>query len=658
MKLSKTSLPHLFIVALVTLFAALAHAQNHPDWEESNVPLVGRVSHLEGVLRRLDDNQDDWVTTRRNSPIGAGDRLYTDVDTRVELILPNNTWIRMDSDTEMSLTGLDPDFTDLSLTLGKVRLYNKSSATDMKTSTPFGDIVAPAGSQVDIDLYSDGVEIISINRSVYFVHNRSNRRHEIRRAGGAIFADAHRVSASEPEVASKWNNWNEKMDALWAMRAQTHGESATYLPPALQYDAYALNTHGRWDRVYYRGGYYRFWRPIHVHVGWTPFSSGYWQVRWQDNVWIPHEPFGYVTHHYGNWIFTSGRWYWAPPVTRVMINAGLPLFRIGFAWYPGRVAWLHANTHVGWFPLGPYEPYYSHRRWGRRAHLVTKRGHWHHRRHHYRHRRHALVIHKDHLYRGRNYRDAGIRHAARSLKNSRFRTEPVLNRSTIKHHYHRPGIKRAERQTHVRKHPPRRAVEGRENRWANERKAWDQDKRTIIRVPKDPNGRGEQINPKEKPRKRDRVQTRRAQKRTRDIASPRRIRAERWQERKLGQPGAKRSNKKAIKRKKSSRASKSLKSERQMNKRRLAATRINREAVHLQKEKSSARQRPAIAPQKKTRQDRSNRVRNTKVSSNRSARQRDQGRSYTPKGQATQKFNANRTHRRLDGERPRGRSLR
>ena len=464
MKLSQTSLPYLIIVAIVTLIAALAHAENVDNWEERNVPLVGRVSHLEGDLVRHDTEQDDWVTTLQNSPVGTGDRLYSHVDAKVELILPNNTWIRMDSDTEISLTVLDEGLTEFAFASGKVRLYNKSATAEIITTTPLGDILTPAGSQTDIYLYSDGIEIIALENRAYYTHIRSGRRHEIRDTSAALSADTYQVIAIQPEVASEWSRWNREMDALWAMRARTNGDSVTYLPPALHHDAYALDTHGRWERVYYQGAYYRFWRPIHVHVGWTPFSSGVWRVRWHDNVWIPHEPFGYVTHHYGNWIHTAGYWYWAPPVTRVMIHAGLPLFRIGFAWYPGRVAWLHAGLHVGWFPLAPFEPYYSHGHWGRRTHVVSKRGHYRHRRHKYKHRRHAVVIHKDRMYRSRNYRDARIRKASRSAVITKSRTAQVLDGSTFKDQRSRTGENRYVQTPTKRNRQLSRSREARLNR--------------------------------------------------------------------------------------------------------------------------------------------------------------------------------------------------
>ena len=140
------------------------------------------------------------------------------------------------------------------------------------------------------------------------------------------------------------------------------GRSVEYLPPSLRDESYALEENGRWESVPYEGSSRWFWRPTTVAVGWSPFTAGRWTDWNGDQTWIPAEPFGYVTHHYGNWIYTRNSWYWAPPV--VSVRVGLPLLNIGFFWSPGRVSWIHSGAYVGWVPLAPRETYYSHRHWG------------------------------------------------------------------------------------------------------------------------------------------------------------------------------------------------------------------------------------------------------------------------------------------------------
>lgn len=441
----------LFVLPIMMIPVNPAYAQIEQDWEEEEAILVGRIAHIEGQLSRYDPEGNNWAATVKDAPFGIDDLLYCASEARAELIMPNNTWARIDGDTQIQLVALTHGVTEIDLSFGRARLYNKSSAAEVRATTPFGHVMAPAGATFDLYVDESAVEVIALNGRVYFVHNTSDTRHEVIAGSASIFADLMQVTASRGSVDRRWGEWNRDQDNQWAERMRTKGESVTYLPSSLHDHAHALDAHGRWERVYYDGAYYRFWRPVHVGAGWTPFAAGAWMNRWGDQVWIPHEPFGYVTHHYGNWIFTGDYWYWAPPVTRVMIHAGLPLLKIGFGWYPGRVAWIHSGVYVGWIPLAPFEPYYSHRPWGRRSIVAVRGAHPQYRSHRYKHFKHAVIIHRSHLYRGKNYRHAKVRHISHATVLKRFRTAPVLSKAAIKKYR---TIQKKDR--YLRMHEPRK----------------------------------------------------------------------------------------------------------------------------------------------------------------------------------------------------------
>lgn len=434
MKTSNQSLYSLVMLLIIALAFNLAHAQDTEDWEEQGTIMVGRISHLEGQLLRYDADADDWAATSQEAPIGVDDLLRTEADSRAEFIMPNNTWARIDSLTELELVALEPGLTHADIPSGNARFYNKSTQTDIKASTPFGTVTAPPGAVFDVYVNQYGVDVIAIEKSVHFIHNASQVKHEVRSDSAGIYADIQTISVSSGDVNPSWTAWNHDMDALWAGRMASRGESSAYLPPELHSEAYALDRYGIWERVYYNGTYYRFWRPVQVSVSWSPFTWGAWIVWHGDHVWVPHEPFGYVTHHYGNWIFAAGFWYWAPPVSRAMVHAHAPLFRIGFGWYPGRVAWIHFGATVGWIPLAPYEPYYTHRHWGRRSIVAAKGAGLHRDRHvrSFKHHQHAVVIHRNHLYQSDNYRHAIIRGIPYGTIRTQYRSTPVLNRTVTK----------------------------------------------------------------------------------------------------------------------------------------------------------------------------------------------------------------------------------
>ena len=159
---------------------------------------------------------------------------------------------------------------------------------------------------------------------------------------------------------------------------------------------------------------------------------GRWTDWYGDQTWIPAEPFGYVTHHYGNWVYVSNNWYWAPPVARVQI--GLPLLNVGFFWNPGRVSWIHSGAYVGWVPLAPRETYYSHRHWGgphvtvvnnvniTRININVRN---------YAYASHAIVVNQNNFYGVNNYRNVRVTNINNTTIINNYRAAPVVNNTVI-----------------------------------------------------------------------------------------------------------------------------------------------------------------------------------------------------------------------------------
>jgi hypothetical protein len=121
---------------------------------------------------------------------------------------------------------------------------------------------------------------------------------------------------------------------------------------------------------------------------------------------------------------------------RKRIRVRSPAFHIGFAWYPGRVAWFHSGVHIGWVPLAPFEPYYTHRRWGRRSIVVgnvnrtniyvgiNKR----------RYAKRAVIIHRDNLHRVKNYQRVRIRNRGDTPLITKYRTAPFVDNRFIRNY--------------------------------------------------------------------------------------------------------------------------------------------------------------------------------------------------------------------------------
>ncbi|MDH7500334.1 MAG: FecR domain-containing protein [candidate division NC10 bacterium] len=452
------------VLLLCFTLAGIVRAQPQPQpipGNEQAPLLVGRISHVEGQLLRYVTEEQDWVATVEDAPFGMNDVLHSDERGKAEILMPNHTWVRTAGNTQIQLLRLEEDLTEIDVASGAARFYNKSSAALIKATTPFGYVMAPALTVFDLYVGDESLEVIALQGKVDFVPGSGGARYEVVAGSSSILANQKEVSSGEGQVDADWEAWNAERDVLWKRRALMRGDSVKYLPPHLYDEAYVLEENGVWERVYYEGDYRYFWRPVRVPIGWAPFTVGRWTVWHREHCWVPSEPFGYLTHHYGNWVFVKGFWYWAPPV----IPAGLllppppplPLLPIPFAWYPGRVCWIYSGLYVGWVVLAPFEPYYCYHRWGPHTVVVNRvnvtRTHATIR--NYKFVEHAVIVKQDRFHAGKDYSTVRIPSMERARILNNYRAAPVVdhtvisNYSRIKERHHFSDAKPREKPQRV-----------------------------------------------------------------------------------------------------------------------------------------------------------------------------------------------------------------
>ena len=388
------------ILFLLVLFSAM--------WAGSVVDaaiIVGRISHIEGEIYRYMDVNESWVATSLQSPVGRQDVLATGDNSRAEFAFPDNQLMRLDENTEVEILNLEYDIAEFTLQSGLARFYNRSSAGKMIVETARGTAKVGPGSAIDVQVDEQAVTVSAVRGEATF-HSYDDGVEKIEALSGSTsleFLEKSIVAGVGP-IDRKWDNWCADREGLWNRNNLVRSE---HLPESMQEYAYAMEPYGRWQRIYYRGYYYWAWKPHSVAVGWSPYTTGYWQDWHGSPVWIDHNPWGWVTHHHGNWINMHGAWLWTPYV-HVSHVAGVTVigFNIRFGkryrshWHPGRVRWIAYNDNIGWLPLAPWETYYGYRKWGPRT--VAMRGGTYlsininlssHR-----HIDHAVIIPKRHLY--------------------------------------------------------------------------------------------------------------------------------------------------------------------------------------------------------------------------------------------------------------------
>jgi hypothetical protein len=402
------------------------------SWAEEGQPVeVGRVYYMEGNLLRYVPDDNDWVAVVKDAPVGVEDTFFSGDKGRAELIVPNGSWVRVGNNTQIQVIALDSDTAEMDVATGVVRFYNKGSDTVIKATSPFGYVLADPGTVFDFYVGDNSVEVVAVKGTVSFVQSSTDAKYDVAEGSPSILADKDQVSSGEGTVDSAWDDWNDTRENYWSAKSDKRGSSANYLPPSLAYDADALDENGEWEMLPYEGRDCWFWRPTTVIVGWSPFTMGVWTDWYGDQIWIPGEPFGYVTHHYGNWVYLRHHWCWAPPVARVLV--GLPLLDISFSWNPGRVSWIHRGDYVGWVPLAPRETYYSHRNWGGSNHRevnhdnitrinINIRN--------YSYANHAIIVRQNNFYGVRNYGDVREKNTSTTVINN-YQAAPVINNTVI-----------------------------------------------------------------------------------------------------------------------------------------------------------------------------------------------------------------------------------
>ena len=388
------------ILFLLVLFSAI--------WIGSAVDAaitVGRISNVEGQIYRYMDVDDSWVATSQQSPAGTQDVLLTGDDSKAEIAFPNDQLVRLDENTEIEILKLDDEIGEFILHSGLVRFYNRSSAGKLLIETARGTATVELGSAIDVLADKKSVTVSAVyGEAIFRSYQDDAETVEVISGSTSLEFQEKSIIAGIGPIDRKWDRWCADREGVLAQNRMVRSE---YLPESMQEYAYAMEPNGRWQRIYYSGYYYWAWKPHSVDVGWSPYTTGYWDDWHGSPVWIDYNPWGWATHHHGHWLNMYGAWMWTPYVHVSNVPGVTAIgFNISFGriyrsrWHPGRVRWIAYNDNIGWLPLAPRETYYGYRKWGPRT-VVMERGaslsininlssH--------RYINHALIIPKNHLY--------------------------------------------------------------------------------------------------------------------------------------------------------------------------------------------------------------------------------------------------------------------
>lgn len=338
------------LIALLVVTCSLpAGAQQEDQGNEAPPP---RLSFIEGQASFWRPGAEDWAPARVNTPLAAGDALYTGERSNLELQIGARAFVRADESTQLTLVNQEPGFVQFKVTAGR-------ASFDLRTF--------PAGYTIELDTPN---AVFTVDRTGYyrvevaegitrFITRRGGRATVTPASGGArsISSSEEIVVRGEaaPEVEAyvapetdAWDRWNyARTDHV------AEAMSTRYVSPGI-YGAEALDSYGSWRVV---PAYGSVWVPDGVAPGWVPYSTGSWiwdpRFGW---TWIDDAPWGWAPFHYGRWVFIGGFWAWAPGpvVVRPVYAPALVAF---FSFGHGVSAGIRIGAPgVCWVALGWGEP--------------------------------------------------------------------------------------------------------------------------------------------------------------------------------------------------------------------------------------------------------------------------------------------------------------
>jgi hypothetical protein len=318
---------------------------------------VGRLNYVNGPVSFQPAGVTDWVDAEVNRPLTTGDQVWVGDGGRAEVHV-GSTALRFDSNTAFQFLNLNDQTVQIQLSQGTltVRARNLAQNQNLELDTPSmaftvlrpGEyrIVANHDSQTTTVTVRDGDGEVTGGGQTFPVHAR-----QMAIATGSDQVTYNLVAAPE---ADEWDQWNASRD-----RREDGSPSARYV--SREVNGYEdLDQYGSWAS---QPGYGQVWMPTTVTEDWAPYHDGHWAwiAPW-GWTWVDDAPWGFAPYHYGRWASFNGRWGWVPGPYGVT-----PLYA------PALVGWIGGGgggssfslsfsfgsaAAVGWFPLGPREPYF------------------------------------------------------------------------------------------------------------------------------------------------------------------------------------------------------------------------------------------------------------------------------------------------------------
>jgi len=315
-------------------------------------PTPPRLSFTDGEVSFWRPGAEDWAPAKVNTPLAAGDSLYTGDGANLELQVGPSAFVRAGAGTELGVESLESDLQQFKLTAGHaavdVRRLPQGQAIEVDTPNGAFTIDRPGYYRIDVD--QDRTTFTTRRGGEATLVPANGEATDVGPDKQVVLegSDTPQLATNAAPDPDEWDHWN--LD-----RSGHEGEpspSTRYVSPEVT-GAEDLDRNGEWRET---PRYGHVWVPHEVPPDWAPYSTGRWiwdpYYGW---TWVDDAPWGWAPYHYGRWVYADSFWGWAPgPVVVAPVYA--PAL-VAFFGAPGvGVSVSVGFPFVSWVALGFGEP--------------------------------------------------------------------------------------------------------------------------------------------------------------------------------------------------------------------------------------------------------------------------------------------------------------
>ncbi|MGJ5820866.1 DUF6600 domain-containing protein [Paludibaculum fermentans] len=318
---------------------------------------VARLNYREGSVSFQPSGVDDWVDAGINRPLTTGDKIWVDARGRAELHIGSMA-LRLGERSDFEFLNLDDQTAQIRLSEGTLIVRVRSIAQDqlLEIDTPnmAFTVRRPGIYRIDADPDSQTTYVTVRDGEGEVTGDGQSFPLYARQRVAVRSGDQLEYNLTSAGGGDQLDEWCSARD-----RREDQSQSARFVSREVPgYDD--LDQYGSWES---QPEYGQVWMPASVSAGWAPYHDGHWAwiAPW-GWTWVDDAPWGFAPYHYGRWASFGGRWGWIPGP-----------YQVAPTYAPAMVAWVGGGRGgsgfsmtfssgmapaVGWFPLGPREPYY------------------------------------------------------------------------------------------------------------------------------------------------------------------------------------------------------------------------------------------------------------------------------------------------------------